>query len=74
MGNYANPNDILLEIVDINDLYLNLNAFEKDISNLNKGQKIKFCLANENQFNRSATLKLWENQLQLIKSFLSIVL
>ena len=58
MGNYANPNDILLEIVDINDLYLNLNAFEKDISNLNKGQKIKFCLANENQFNRSANLEI----------------
>lgn len=58
MGNYANPNDILLEIVDINDLYINLNAFEKDINLLDKGQRIKFCLANENLYNRNATLAI----------------
>lgn len=58
IGNYANPNDVLLEIVDINHLYINLNAFEKDFSALKKGQKVKFCLANENLFNRNATLAI----------------
>ncbi len=57
-GNYANPNDALLEIVDINNLYINLNAFEKDINALSKGQKVNFCLANESQYNRNAEIAI----------------
>lgn len=47
---------MLLEIINTNDLYINLSAFEQNINSLNIGQNIKFCLANENQFNRSATI------------------
>lgn len=58
LGSYVSPTDVLLEIVNIDELYLNLNAFEKDISAINKGQNVRFCLANENRYERSAKVSL----------------
>ncbi len=55
-GSYASPNDILVEIINTNDLYINLDAFEENISSLTKGQNIKFCLANEKEYNRNASI------------------
>lgn len=55
-GNFVSPNNVIMEIINTNDLYINLNAFEQNINSLKKGQNIKFYLANENQFNRSATI------------------
>jgi cobalt-zinc-cadmium efflux system membrane fusion protein len=41
-GAYVAPNDVILEIVDIDHIHLELSAFEKDIMHIKKGQKIRF--------------------------------
>lgn len=41
-GAYVSPNDVILEIVDIDHIHLELSAFEKDIMHIKKGQKIRF--------------------------------
>lgn len=58
IGKYVNPTDVLFELVDKKDLHLALNAFEKDLRFLDVGQKIKFSLANENEYNRTAHIFL----------------
>jgi len=40
IGKYANPSDILFELVNPTDIHLALNVFEKDISKLFIGQKL----------------------------------
>lgn len=40
IGKYANPSDILFELVNPEDIHLTLNIFEKDISKLFIGQKL----------------------------------
>jgi len=40
VGKYANPSDVLFELVNPNDIHLNLTVFEKDISRLSIGQKL----------------------------------
>lgn len=58
IGKYVTPTDVLFEIVNTDDLHLALNAFEKDMGKIQKGQTVKFSLANENNFNRTATVFL----------------
>ncbi|MCB2378533.1 efflux RND transporter periplasmic adaptor subunit [Hymenobacter sp. BT635] len=41
-GQYANPQDVLVEILNHADLHLELKVFEKDIARLRKNQKILF--------------------------------
>lgn len=41
-GAYVAPNDVILEIVDIDHIHLELSVFEKDIMHIKKGQKIQF--------------------------------
>ncbi|MCB0399338.1 MAG: efflux RND transporter periplasmic adaptor subunit [Winogradskyella sp.] len=41
-GTYVSPNDVILEIVDIDHIHLELSVFEKDIMHIKKGQKIQF--------------------------------
>ncbi|TGE27678.1 efflux RND transporter periplasmic adaptor subunit [Hymenobacter metallicola] len=41
-GQYANPQDVLIEILNHADLHLELKVFEKDIARLRKDQKILF--------------------------------
>jgi cobalt-zinc-cadmium efflux system membrane fusion protein len=40
IGRFVNPSDILFEIIDPSDIYLNLKIFEKDLAKLSKGQKL----------------------------------
>lgn len=40
IGKYANPEDILFELINPADIYLNLTLFEKDLDKLSVGQKI----------------------------------
>lgn len=40
IGKYVNPADILFELVNPNDLYLNLKVYENDIDKLKIGQKL----------------------------------
>lgn len=39
-GKYVNPSDILFELVNPDDIYLNLQVFEKDLTKLAIGQKL----------------------------------
>lgn len=57
-GAYAAPQDVLFEIVNIDGIYLNLRAFEKDIQTLSVGQKIKFSTVDTNQYDREATISI----------------
>ena len=47
IGKYANPSDILFELVNPTDIHLALNIFEKDIDKLFIGQKL-FAYTNNN--------------------------
>jgi cobalt-zinc-cadmium efflux system membrane fusion protein len=57
IGMFLNPTDVLFEIVDTKHLHAELTIFEKDISLLKIGQKVKFVLANESE-ERVATVYL----------------
>jgi cobalt-zinc-cadmium efflux system membrane fusion protein len=41
IGKYVNPTDVLFELVDPTDIHLNLKVFEKDMTKLAIGQKLK---------------------------------
>ena len=58
IGDYVSPQDVLFEIVDLNDIHLALNAFEKDLGKLEIGQTVKFSLSDDNTFNRTAKVFL----------------
>lgn len=58
IGDYVSPQDVLFEIVDLNDVHLALNAFEKDLEKLEIGQTVKFSLSDDNTFNRTAEVFL----------------
>jgi cobalt-zinc-cadmium efflux system membrane fusion protein len=58
IGDYVNPQDVIFEIVNVNDIHLALNAFEKDLEKIEVGQAVKFSLANEDNFNRTAKIFL----------------
>ncbi|WP_266205562.1 efflux RND transporter periplasmic adaptor subunit [Pontibacter kalidii] len=46
LGTFAEPNQPVLQIIDDRHLHLDLNVFEKDFSQLEKGQKVVFSLPN----------------------------
>lgn len=46
IGKFVNPSDILFELVNPNDLHLALKVFEKDVHDIQIGQKIKAYMAN----------------------------
>ena len=58
IGNYVSPQDVLFELVDLNDIHLALNAFERDLEKLEIGQTVKFSLSDDNTFNRTAEVFL----------------
>ncbi|MBC6990516.1 efflux RND transporter periplasmic adaptor subunit [Hymenobacter sp. BT491] len=43
-GQFVNPQDVLLEVVDRSDLHLQLKVFEKDIARVRVGQPILFTV------------------------------
>ncbi|GGK84637.1 efflux RND transporter periplasmic adaptor subunit [Rufibacter glacialis] len=47
VGKMVNPSDVLFELVNTDDLHLKLNAFEKDVPYLQKGQSLTYTLAND---------------------------
>jgi len=57
IGKFVNPTDILFEIVDTEHLHAELTVFEKDVTKLKIGQKVRFTLANETK-ERTATVYL----------------
>ncbi|PIQ21622.1 MAG: efflux transporter periplasmic adaptor subunit [Cytophagales bacterium CG18_big_fil_WC_8_21_14_2_50_42_9] len=57
-GSYVTPTDVMFEIVDTEHLHVELTVFEKDLTKLKVGQKIRFYLPNESGAERTATLHL----------------
>jgi len=57
-GSYVTPTDVMFKIVDTEHLHVELTVFEKDITKLKVGQKIRFTLPNESGIERTATLHL----------------
>lgn len=58
IGDYVTPHDVIFELINLDDIHLALNVFEKDLGLLEEGQSVKFSLANENNFNRVAKIFL----------------
>lgn len=57
LGMYAEPGNVLMEIVDIGNLQVELYVFEKDIPNLSIGQKVFFKHLDSNGTKANATLQ-----------------
>jgi cobalt-zinc-cadmium efflux system membrane fusion protein len=58
IGKYMNPADVMFEIVNTEHLHAELTVFEKDISKIKEGQRIRFTLPNEDNVERLATVHL----------------
>lgn len=58
IGKFVQPQDVICEIVDTKHLHAELTIFEKDISKIRKGQKIRFVLVNEGIQERTGTIFL----------------
>jgi cobalt-zinc-cadmium efflux system membrane fusion protein len=46
IGTFAEPNTMLFEIINNNDLHIDLQVFEKDIRKISNGQKVYFTFTN----------------------------
>ena len=47
IGKHVGPEDIIMDVTDAKDLHVELTVYESDINNVQKGQKIRFTLANK---------------------------
>lgn len=65
IGKFVNPQDVICEIVDTEHLHVELTVFEKDISKIKKGQKVRFTLVNEGDKERMATVYLVDYQISV---------
>ena len=57
-GKYVQPSDVLFELANKSDMHLALDVFEKDVRKINPGQPIRFSLASETDYNRTAKVFL----------------
>ncbi len=58
IGKYVHPEDVMFEIVNTKHLHVELTVFEKDISKVKEGQRIRFTLPNEEDKERFAFVYL----------------
>lgn len=58
IGKYMGPADVMFEIVNTEHLHAELMVFDKDISKIKEGQRIRFTLPNEDNKERLATVHL----------------
>lgn len=49
VGKHISPDEVVFEIINESELYLNLTIFEKDIRKVKSGQRIAFHLLNDDQ-------------------------
>ena len=49
IGKFVSPSDVLFEIVNSDNLFLELTLFEKDADKVSAGQKIRFFINNETE-------------------------
>ncbi|TAG54604.1 MAG: efflux RND transporter periplasmic adaptor subunit [Cytophagales bacterium] len=64
IGSYVNPQDVLFKIVDTEHIHAELNVFEKDVSKLKKGMKVRFSLSNNPNEERFATVFLVNHKIE----------
>jgi cobalt-zinc-cadmium efflux system membrane fusion protein len=58
IGKMVNQQDVMFEIVDTQHLHAELTIFEKDITKIKEGQKVRFTLANDLDKELMATVHL----------------
>jgi cobalt-zinc-cadmium efflux system membrane fusion protein len=58
IGRFVNPVDVLFELVNTDHIHAELTVYEKDITKIKKGQKVRFTLPNENDNERTAKVFL----------------
>src|SRR6478735_1681325 len=58
IGKFVNPQDVIFEIVDTRHLHVELTVFEKDITKIKIGQKVRYVLINENNVERTGKIYL----------------
>lgn len=49
IGKFVSPSDVLFEIVNTSNLYLELTLFDKDVSKVSKNQRIRFFINDETE-------------------------
>jgi cobalt-zinc-cadmium efflux system membrane fusion protein len=54
IGKYVNPQDVIMDLTNSDDLHVELSVYENDIPKIKKDQRIKFNLANTNDEWREA--------------------
>lgn len=53
IGKTVEPSDVLFDIVNLNNLFIKLTIFEKDIAKVSKGQPIKFFINDESEAHKA---------------------
>ena len=53
LGKYVSPSDVMFEIVNSDNLFLELTLFEKDADKVSGGQKIRFFINNETEMHEA---------------------
>ena len=64
IGKLVNPYDVICEIVDIGHLHVELTVFEKDVTSLKVGQKVRYWVNNESK-ERTASVYLIGKEISL---------
>lgn len=57
-GKFVEPREVIFEVVNMSDLHLHLNVFERDIASLEKGQVIRFRPAGATEYAHLGTVSL----------------
>lgn len=65
LGKFVNPQDVICEIVDTDHLHAELTVFERDITKVKKGQKVRFSLVNEGDKERGASIYLINHKIEV---------
>jgi len=63
IGSFVNPQDVICKIVDTDHLHAELTVFEKDISKIKIGHKLRFVLVNEGNKERTASVYLINHEI-----------
>lgn len=58
LGKHISPEEVIFEIINESELYLNLTIFEKDIRKVKAGQRIAFHLLNDDQVYESKVSRI----------------
>ncbi|PIB35453.1 efflux transporter periplasmic adaptor subunit [Reichenbachiella sp. 5M10] len=58
VGKYINPQDVIMDLTNSDDLHVELTVYENDIPKIKKGQRIRFALSNEPDIWREAEVFL----------------